>query len=205
MPKKRFAAIGLIVFLSIIFVLLVCGILKHRTKITDLNKYGDFSKYDLLGNLEIFPQAIPDGYIDCQYYLEYEEGVLDSECQIYLRCSYDVSTYQKETNRLAQIEECYKDKRQKIHYDTDYFAYPAYVTVFENDGCYEYALLDEDNVSIIYIFLQWTKEKDIKFPHLYLPKDYDCVVSTEQSFSIYNFWDSKNEWYYVVPRVNKLN
>lgn len=205
MSKKRIATLSFTVLLSVIFVALIGSTIKHKTIVTDINKYGYFDNLDVLSNLEIFPETIPDGFIDGQYYFEYKEGFLDSECQIYLKCIYDISTYRNETERLARIEETYQGRNQKIHYNTEDFCQPAYVTVFENDGCYEYALLDEDNLSITYIFLQWIKEKDIKFPDMYLPHDYNCVVSTERSFSIYNFWDSENEWYYVVPRKKKVS
>lgn len=202
MSKKHVFVISFVVLLSAILIILIGSVIRNSTKVTDLNKYGSFRKYNLLGNLEIFPQSIPEGLIDGQYYFEYKEGFLDSECQIYLRCCYDILTYKKEIERLTQIEATYQDKTQKIHYDEKNFNKPAYVTVFKNDGSYEYALLDKENLSIIYIFVQWTKEKDIKFPDLYLPHDYNCTVNKERSFSIYNFWDSKNGWYYVVPRIN---
>lgn len=205
MSKKCVSVIIFIVSLSVIFIALIWGKINQITYVTDLSEYGNFEKFNLLGNLELFPETIPEGFIGGQYYFKYKEGFLDSECQVYLKCNYDKSTYKKEIERLAQIEETYQGKTQKIHYDTENFHQPAFVTVFENDGCYEYALLDEDNLSIVYIFIQWVKEKDIKFPNMYLPHDYKCVVSTEQSFSIYNFWDNEKGWYYVVPRVQNIN
>lgn len=134
------------------------------------------------------------------FYYKYKDAFLDPVCQIYLKCEYDLPTYKNETERLSQIREEYQGRIQKINYNTKDFRYPAYVTIFENDGCYEYALLDEENYSIIYIFLQWTEEKNIEFADIYLPYNYNCAVSTDRSFFIYSFWDSEHGWYYVVPR-----
>ncbi len=37
---------------------------------------------------------------------------------------------------------------------------PECVAIYGDDGCYEYALLDEDNQTIIYIFTQWEYADD---------------------------------------------
>ena len=75
--------------------------------------------------------------------------------------------FDAEVLRLSKISERYenenyKDIRNNIVYDTKNFMYPAYVTIFNNNHCYEYALLNEEEHKIIFIIIYQTVDMKIK-------------------------------------------
>ncbi|GLB28579.1 hypothetical protein LAD12857_05020 [Lacrimispora amygdalina] len=194
--KKR----GLIVISFIIlFIIIICIAMNQKKVITDIEEYG-FNGFKGYSNLDVFPESIPDDGTDAQYYFEYKDGIFDPYYQIYLKCTYDTPTYSDEVKRLAQIKEDYQGTTQKIRYNTEDFEYPAYVSIYGDDGCYEYALLDEGNQTIIYIFTQWAKADNIKFENAYLPNNF--MLESEHAFSIYMF-DLGDGGRYVVD--NKYN
>ena len=83
------------------------------------------------------------------YYYYYRDTIFDATCQIYLEYSLPKEDFDAEVSRLSKISERYENKNfiddeNKIGYDTKNFIYPAYVTIFNNNHCYEYALLNEE-------------------------------------------------------------
>ena len=176
---------GLIVISFILlFIIIICIAMNQKKVITDIEEYG-FNGFKGYSNLDVFPDNIPDDGTDAQYYYEYKDGIFDPYYQIYLKCTYVTPKYFDEVRRLKRIKEDYQGTIQKIRYNTEDFEYPAYVAIYGYDGCYEYALLDEDNQTIMYIFTQWAKSDDIKFEKAYLPHDF--MLDTEHTFSIYMF------------------
>lgn len=197
MKKRGFIVISFILLTLII----ICIAMNQKKVITDIDEYGMFNGFRGYSNLDIFPEQIPDKGTDTQYYFEYKDEIFDPYYQIYLKCTYDTPTYSDEVKRLAQIKENYQGITQKIRYNTEKFEYPAYVAIYGDDGCYEYALLDEDNQTIIYIFTQWANADDIKFENAYLPHNY--MADTEDTFSIYMFDLGDGGRYVVDDKYNR--
>ena len=123
------------------------------------------------------------------YYYYYMDTLFDPTCQIYLEYTLQDADFETEVLRISQIKERYehehyKDKENKIVYDTKNFIYPAYVTIFNNDHCYEYALINQEEHKIICVFTQFIGNNKVKFDKRYLPQDFGNTKN-ENSFNMY--------------------
>lgn len=94
--------------------------------------------------------------------------------------------YVRELERLSGIREIYRGESQVLQLDEVNFAWPAFVTIYGDNHCWEYALLLDDN-RIAYVFLQFQNRWEIAFPTEYLPLNYGWEQE-EESFSIYTYW-----------------
>lgn len=159
------------------------------TKISDINKYGFFEDFKGYSNLYTFPTKIPNsGQVDDYYYYQ-RDTLFDPTCQIFLEYSLSEEDFEAEVSRLSKItvrfeNERYKDIVNKIVYDTEHFRYPAYVTIYNNNYCYEYALLNKEENKIICVFTQFIKTNDITFDKKYLPVGFGDDNSGE-GFNVY--------------------
>lgn len=191
--------IGIVLAVTIIRILIVAGVIVWAVKdgqnavktTTDIAEYGVFEGFRGYSKLDVFPKQIDEDMEIQEYYYYYADTFLDPAAQIYLECSYDKAGYDKETERLSEIQEEYRGKVQSIVYDTESFAYPAYVAVDADNHCYEYALLLED-YRIAYVFLQFMDEEKVVFPMEYLPERYE---QKENGYSIYLFQDENGDRY----------
>jgi len=73
--------------------------------------------------------------------------------------------YREEVERLSQIEcsNSFKEDTvtQRVKYDTESYALPAYVTSDGFDSIYEYALVNEEANEISYILLSYPDVDDL--------------------------------------------
>ena len=102
-----------------------------------------------------------------------------------LSCTYTQQQYDKEIERFEAIGAAYRE---------DLFRYPAYVALFTTHS-YEYALLDEEDLTIIYIaahtidFESSSSDKQHKdFPAQFAP-----VRIPQKSICIYDYGSAKGE------------
>ena len=160
---------------------------------TDPDEYFQFEGFRGKSALSIFPETIEDAEV-IDYLYRYMDTLFDPTAEIYLECRYDEETYQTEIARLEGIYAEHKGEIQTILYDTESFAYPAYVTINGNDHCYEYALLLGDG-RIAYIHMEFIKEEEIAFPADYLPKAYE---EEDQGYSMYIFYQKDGSGYIVT-------
>ena len=143
-------------------------------------------------NLDVFPEKLLKSTQNIDFYYNDDSSpIFDDSCQVYLKCSYNKSDYQNEIQRLNSIKEQYQEMEQKIWVDNENFKFPAVVAIYNNNHCYEYALLNENEFSIIYVFLQFIYEEDVVFDNDFLPNNYvnpDKVIDTsKEGQSIYLF------------------
>ncbi len=149
-------------------------------KTSDIKDYGVFEDFKGYSNLYIFPIKMPESaQIDSYYYYQ-RDTFLDPTCQIYLEYSLSKEDFDAEVLRISKITEW----NNSIVYDTENFLYPAYVTIFNNDHCYEYTLIDEEEHKIICVFTQFIESNRVKFDKKYLPKNFEHDKSSE-GFNIY--------------------
>lgn len=115
-----------------------------------------------------------------QYRSDSASTLLFDDVYLLLSCTYSQEQYDRELSRLEDIGAVYRD---------DLFQYPAYVMIFYY-GHYEYALLDTENNTVIYIAAQTTDfegqspDKALTdFPSKYypvkLPQEDICVYQYE--------------------------
>lgn len=202
--RKKWAFIivaSIIAFLlSVIIFMWVCVTGGFPTKTSDIKDYGTFKDFKGYSNLYIFPTQMPDSARIESYYYYYRDTFLDPTCQIYLEYSLSKADFDAEVLRLSKISEGYenenyKDIKNNIVHDTKNFIYPAYVTIFNKNNCYEYALLNEEECKIICVFTQFIKYNDVKFDKRYLPIDLKNEKSS-RSFNIYYSYSENGDGYF---------
>lgn len=98
-----------------------------------------------------------------------------------LRCNYSSQKYEQEVLRIEGLGAQYQD---------ELFRYPSYVMLFSSDA-YEYALLDADDHSIIYVYAM-TTDFNASEPDQILddfPKDYLPIAYPETDIIVYEYDD----------------
>lgn len=205
--KKKVIAIGLtIIGIFIVFFILFFKIYRkyqitEKLKYsTNIEEYGNFSGFRGFSNLDIFPQKILDSAKNVDfYYKDDSTPIFDDSCQVYLKCTYNESDYQNEFKRLTSITEQYQGEKHTTWLDKTNYNYPSVVAIENNNHCNEYALLDENNLNIIYIYLQFIHKKDIVFESNYLPLNYtnpeEQITKSDEGKSIYLFDLSNGDKY----------
>ena len=170
------------------------------TLTTDINDYGDFRGFRGYSNLDVFPSKIPDSAKNVDFYYHDDSTPLFTDsCQVYLKCTYNEMDYQNEVQRLKVVTEQYKEEIHTAWADNENFKLPSIVAVYAYNHCYEYALLNEAEDSIIYVFLQFIYERDVVFDKDFLPYTYfepdEEIKKAEEMKSIYLFLDSEAGWF----------
>ena len=202
--RKKLALIivaSIIAFLlSVIIFMWVCVTGGFPTKTYDIKDYGTFKDFKGYSNLYIFPTQMPESARIDSYYYYYRDTIFDPTCQIYLEYSLSKADFDSEVLRLSKISERYENENYKgiensIVYDTKNFMYPAYVTIFNNNNCYEYALLNEEECKIICVFTQFIAYNDVKFDKKYLQMDFKNKKSS-RSFNIYYYYSENGDGYF---------
>ena len=74
-----------------------------------------------------------------------------------------------------------------LKYDDKSYEYPAYITIDGFSNKYEYALLDKNNLKIIYIYLSYPNINDINY-NMYLKKD-KSYYSNANSLNLYSMYN----------------
>ena len=139
----------------------------------------------------IFPEEVREDRVT-EYYYSYREGLFDEDVQLYLQCEYTPEEFQEECLRLEQAHVIYRDggqrRRNGTRYNTGDYMLPAYEAIQGVDHAYEYALLDEENGRIDYIFLQFVDEDDLVFAREKLPYGYGRDYTVDPKLSPYNMY-----------------
>lgn len=167
---KMVRKISRILYISsmLVMIIIAIGIWESHTE-RDVENYAIFDKYCGYGNLWVFPKEISETATNVEYYYFDMNTLMDPTCQIYLCCTYDTETYQKEVDRLSQIKYEMNGLTKSIQYEENIFAYPAYVSIYEWESCYEYALVDAEEQKIVYVFMQGIPKWMIAFDEKYSP------------------------------------
>lgn len=158
-------------------------------KTSNAKDYGVFKNFNGYSNLYIFPKQMPQSTQIDSYYYYYRDTFLDPTSQIFLEYSLSEADFDAEVARLSTIseryeKEGYKDFENHIVYDETNFEYPAYVMIFNDNYCYEYALVNEKEHKIICVFTQFINPKEVRFDHKYLPKNF----GNEKNSAGYNMY-----------------
>lgn len=192
MKKKRNIVLGLCIIFLIVVTFLGYSIIKCKP-ITSIEKYGQWDREDLKGNLDVFPKILDENWKP-EYYYNCQKSLLDGDYQIYLKCEFDEKEFEEEVKRLQSIENTYEGKKHTIVYDSENFCYPAYVAIFNFDSTYEYVLMDEENNIIYYIYLQFINKEEIKFEEKLLPNNY---LEGAVRYNIYAYeFEEMDGWHY---------
>ena len=171
----------LITAIIVIFYFFLIGGPAKTTK--DIGKYETiFEEQGLRTGYMVFPESIPEGVEDVDFYHSYRDTLFSPTVETFLQCTYDEKTYQKEVDRLENTSKTYGNKKMLLLRDTEQkFYYPAYIAVENAASTYEYALLTGER-QITYIFTMYRDSGDVHFDKKYLPKDYDEKAEEEPVF-----------------------
>lgn len=108
------------------------------------------------------------------YQSESQSTFLFDDVYFLLKCTYSQESFQQEIKRLEEIGAVYEDT---------WFVLPAYIALFRSDRYYEYALVDTENYTIVYVSAEvsdWQTFSDI--PDEYLP-----VMQGDLGICIYDY------------------
>lgn len=160
---------------------------------------------DIRSGLFIFPESIED-LEQVQYRYACKEGLLDNSYLIYLKATYSDAAYMAEKERLANIQCTIKLPNEAvsnaIEYTETQFNFPAYVAVYNTNMSFEYALADDENNCMIYVYLKLFEGVDF-LPELYLPLEFigKSVLKYDSSWknqNIYYATDSNGDHVYYL-------
>lgn len=168
---------------------------------TDLNGLQNYDKDyfireyggDLDSNLSIFPndKSILD---DASFLSSFSTSLFDTDGYMILKSRYNKYDFENEINRLKDIsvqiyENCYRNSKSAtnvIKYDDTSYEYPAYVTIDGFDSKYEYALINYNELEIIYVYLSYPNINNLNYND-YLKKD-KSEYSKYDTLSLYSMY-----------------
>ena len=174
--------------------------------ITGVENYEEaLTKYeDMKTGMIVFPEAIPEGASDADFYFSYQFIWDDPDMEVFLQCTYDEETYRKEIMRLENTQKQYGSVVRGLTRDEEgVYPYPAYIAVDGHSYCYEYALLSGER-QITYIYSSLNYKDDLKkIEEKYLPDYFDSKQETlefGEGYSIYIENKSETEISYDYTR-----
>ena len=202
--KKNILIVILILFVILIIrILFVLGIISFSfsnasndiSGIENYNKDYYIKEYggDLDSNLSIFPDD-KSNLINSTFTSSFKTNLFDSDGFIILDAKYNKKDFDNEISRLKNIsisipKTCYPNSLSYTNYikhDIDSYNYEAYITIDGFGSTYEYALINENELEIIYIYLSYPNINNTNY-NKYLKKDKSIYSNNNLNmYSIYN-------------------
>ena len=156
----------------------------------DKNYYIENYGGDLDSTMLIFPDNV-ESATEVIFESELTMGLLDTDGYIILYAEYEKELFKKEKERLSDIkctiqpyEEDVESVTKNILYDENSYNLPAYVTSDGYSHVYEYALVDDANCSVTYVYLGYPETAEDVVYNQYLKSD----------LSLYNIDDALNQF-----------
>ena len=160
---------------------LVYGGLPDST--TSLADYGQWEEFHGYSGLIIFPETCS---VNSRYRYYYQDQ-LNPKAEITLYSCYEAEEFYRELDRLRNLQ--VSDTRghtNVIASDTEHFITEALVAEYNWRDCYEYALIFEQNHSILYVYLQNMATEELALHPAMLPLNYPETDEANRS-CIYAF------------------
>ncbi len=183
-------AVGVIVtaFLIVVGVVwyLIKGIIGPPAIITEnIEDYNTIFTNNVYSELMVFPDKIPASATETEFYYYWKDTFLDPTSQIYVSCKYNKEDFEAEKKRISNIKITTELNMVKIREDNGkYFKHPTYIAILNNNCCFEYAIVIEEESRIVYVFTMFVRNSEIKFPKEYLP-DMNRQNYREDQFYLY--------------------
>lgn len=191
---------GIKILLIILSILIICGVsifIINKEKIyekKDIDKYKEYlselkNNSDVHSKLFIFPDEINKDNVEEFQYLK-KDGLFDGSYLFYIIVKYDEKEYNKEIDRLKKIKRIFNGFDKFILY-TEELKYHTYITICDGMDTFEYALLDDNNKKIIYVFRQlFNSNNNLKDDYLLKYKvPNDKKDKNSIGFNMYYFYD----------------
>ena len=173
----------------------------HAEGAENYNKDAIIEKYsgDLDSDLSVFPDDIFADKIE--YTADFNPNLFDTDGKMILICTYGDEKFSDEISRLQAlsktIEYNEEEHTNNVIYDEDSYSYPAYITIDGFGNTYEYALIDQSNSRIVYVYLAYPDKKTLQDYSDYIKKDLSVYEeeNTWDAFSMYNHsFDGGESW-----------
>lgn len=188
-------AVGIITLIIVMVILLNQLFFGKTITSKDGESYQKLEGKGVYSPLIVFPSSDVDT-LSQKYYYQIKDELFAATCQIYLRNQYTEEQYASEIERLENLELSYLDQTNVVYIDQDNFCNVTYVAMANWIDRFEYAIVLEEQKTIIYVYLQNMDEKNIYMDSKYLPQyfhndnasDYENVEDmTAEYRSIYSF------------------
>lgn len=159
----------LVVFLLVIL-LSGCSYFTAKTYYREVNNYDEI--WELTGfhhgydsKSPLFPDEITNLNVE-DFYCRYDERLpLGEGVQIFLKVVYNEDAFLAEQERIAGISTEDKKNFSAVNF-------MAYDLKMGDQGCWEYALLDNNQKAVYYIFLYNLAKNEIEFDKSLIPQNY---------------------------------
>lgn len=183
------------ILLSIFVLMISLFGCQTKVKTNNISDYGMFRSYTANTSLgyKVFPTDLSDVDTVNDYYFLFKPVLwVNPDIQVFLSCTYSKENFENEIIRLSELTAVIDGYNTKsIKYSESIFMIPAYYTVFAMYNSFEYALLDFETNTIIYVSMQYQSINEIYFDNKYLPNDYLEVYTSAgedvHSFNMYIF------------------
>ena len=175
----------LIIIISFVLVLSLtsCRDAYEEMIITDIEEYDDIWKLSERRVDEtslLFPKCINEGQYIAFICKHTTYQLIGTGWQVLLEIRYDDSMFFSEVDRLNNL--CIDSL---VCGYSKYFDNLAYAAVWNWNSCFEYALIDEKEKSICYIYLQLIEKDDLIIDKRYVPKEYEMQLNNSKDYSVY--------------------
>ena len=169
----------------------------NPTKI-EISEY-NYERIDNLcdGKDSVFPSTIQVGDITFFSFHErfkpkYWRDYFRDRFEIYLEWTMNNDAFNKEIERLSNIEFTINSKTREILYSENLFSYPSYINIYNDWAEFEYAIVDESTNTIRYIhFHEVGSKENLVFSEEFKPtkplmnSDLKKVIGWTRFYSIY--------------------
>ncbi len=195
---KNIIVIAACLVLGVVFVVASFMVLNFKKEDhTNIEEYSSnltklIESQDVRSGLKIFPTEVnKDKVKEFKYYSE--DDLFVGSYLYYLVVDYDKDEFNAEVERIKSVNQPFRDIVKNIFFAKTGFKYPAYITIWDGNGTYEYALVDEENTKIAYVLNQLFDWKDTDIAEEYLPKDYSVPSTSKDTgkdgYSMYYVYD----------------
>ena len=186
------------IFLAII--VLFMTIFPYTQAGYNADEVGDYDKAyinerfggDIHGDLQLFPDSL-ESCDPVKFNVHLLTDLFDTDGHVILVCRYDEAQFRAEIERLSSAQSTldYKGEvlTRKVIYDEEMYRLPAFIAIDGYDSEYEYALINESEREIVYVYLSYPSVTEAAY-HDYLKWDLTEYAKNDtlNSYSMYSFY-----------------
>ena len=179
--KKHIAVIAVCI---LVLMVSACSDVYRETVISDIRDYKAIWTLPERRASEVsvlFPSAVEAEQVTAFYCKHSTYKWLGTGWQVVLSVGYDEAAFSAEQARLRQICD------DSVLYGLSaYFDHPAYATVWNWNACFEYAIVNEDDRTVSYVYLQLIQKDDLILDETLIPKQYEMELPNVEEYSVYS-------------------
>lgn len=160
------------------------------SNVYDETVISDMKLYDTIWNLSerrvsetsiLFPSIVDGDKVinfNCKH-TTYQ--LVGTGWQVELTVKYSDDSFYAEVKRLSELCDS-----SVVCGESEYFDVPVYASVWNHIGCFEYAVVNEEDKTIGYIYLQLINKDDLEISSSYIPHSYEMTYIDSQAYTIYS-------------------